>query len=581
MVLDSKVSALTVRQDGQETAKTYLDVEGLQSLDDQQLLDAYEALQGETLEHLERRYRLIKKQEQILSDEAELKLIQLYLDRYQYEGLVPIGAAQWVKLAAKQRQVVQEQPDLEQGDGLDENKAGKNKLSLLGLVAAFGIALLALALLPRLLSANVNDDMAIATLEASPTNSPTPAPTATLTPTPLALNNSDAFLREGDTTNRDFYPVFLDVQLPDQEQPRVFVVQERLISTTEWLFEAHPDVASWISGTVIRPIIGIPHNESNALFIENIRSGTIFTLRTNTGSALRFSYSATHHLGRQDTALFRQFSPGFVLVLLGESDTFGMPTAIRPIILADYNSTQEMDNIGSLIHAPTQMNELQTVGAIDMTVRDAYLLPASEDALAQFVYAIVDIEVDSDEALDIGAYQWFLEDNSAVRYSADLRAQTLANHSPMPSSLLGSSHASIGFLVSRYTREARLLVSPPNGNFQAFALTFPPPPIVATADRLHVQVRSIQRDARHIYVDLRFFNALETSLIVLPSDVSMSFGFDAQALGPQHLSTNWQGMTLSSGQALDSSHIFTWNGRDPYATLYVAGRVYSISLIDN
>jgi hypothetical protein len=139
----------------------------------------------------------------------------------------------------------------------------------------------------------------------------------------------------------------------------------------------------------------------------------------------------------------------------------------------------------------------------------------------------------------------------------------------------------VGFLISRYTTDARLLVAPQAANFQAFAFTFEGLPIAASVEYLDVQIGAIQRDSRHVYIEARFYNPQAGEVVVTSSDVWMVFGFvPNSASGSHQAPLEWEGMTLASGQSLDVMITFNWNGRDPYAYLHIAGREFGINLID-
>jgi hypothetical protein len=56
----------------------------------------------EDRDFLTRRYRKIVKKHAIASDEQEIQLTDEYLQRYQYEGLVPAGE-QWVRISSAKR----------------------------------------------------------------------------------------------------------------------------------------------------------------------------------------------------------------------------------------------------------------------------------------------------------------------------------------------------------------------------------------------------------------------------------------------------------------------------------------------
>jgi hypothetical protein len=130
--------------------------------------------------------------------------------------------------------------------------------------------------------------------------------------------------------------------------PRVFVVQEKRISTTEWNYDPDPDTASDLAGLLIRPVIGIPWSDANASLFDSLDSSTTFELQMNTGAVLRFMFADKQPVTRADTQALRQTTPGLVLLLIGERDENGQPTATRMQVEASYSSTQEIGDNGLL-----------------------------------------------------------------------------------------------------------------------------------------------------------------------------------------------------------------------------------------
>lgn len=99
----------------------------------------------------------------------------------------------------------------------------------------------------------------------------------------------------------------------------------------------------------VRPVMGIPFSDDNAQWFEDMDEGTIFTVTMNTGAMLRFDFAARSQVRRSDTDIFRQVSPGLVLLLIGERDEEGLPTATRTLITATYLPDQELGRDGELV----------------------------------------------------------------------------------------------------------------------------------------------------------------------------------------------------------------------------------------
>jgi hypothetical protein len=120
-------------------------------------------------------------------------------------------------------------------------------------------------------------------------------------------------------------------------------------TASEWNYDPNPDIASFINGMSVRPVMGIPYSEDNAVWFANMDEGTVFTVTMNTGAMLRFDFAARSQVRRSDTDIFRQVSPGLVLLLIGERDEEGLPTATRTLITATYPPEQELGRDGELV----------------------------------------------------------------------------------------------------------------------------------------------------------------------------------------------------------------------------------------
>ncbi|MHB8627534.1 MAG: hypothetical protein ACYDBJ_10015 [Aggregatilineales bacterium] len=316
------------------------------------------------------------------SDKQEWQVLQDLITRYEGHTVVPMSDGYWTNVPLGVRQAVQSNLPLAGHDDRPQKRTGANQtkspLVLIGGVAI--VTVLLLTSLPRVFAGRARP-----TASGSPTASPTTVahgtPLATLTPTPLALDNQDAVIRGGDqnaapdlsnpnnTANNKVavYPVSLRVFAGSTTNPRVFVVQARRINTTEWNYDPDPDTASDLAGLLIRPVIGIPWSEANATLFDVLDSGATFELQMNTGAVLHFAFASKQPVTRADTQALRQTTPGLVLLLIGERDANGQPTATRMQVEASYATTQEIAGDGLLtfqsLVAPTTIPPTPTLTA--------------------------------------------------------------------------------------------------------------------------------------------------------------------------------------------------------------------------
>lgn len=270
------------------------------------------------------------------SDSGERSITLALLKRYHEAALVPVGhrwarAPQRVQTAARS------------GAGLDlpdNNRTAKATGPSPKLVALMGLLMVGMAGL--FWSGRHANEIGTAEITATPILS------SELTPTPLALDGQDSIIENGDTDRAPFYPINLQITRPNDPISRVWVVQRRAIRASEWIYDPNPDIASFLNGMSVRPIIGIPWSEDNMAWFANVGEGSEFALQMNTGAILHFTFEVKREVRRSETDLFRQVNPGLVMLLLGETDGDGLPTATRTVITAVYSVEQELERMDSL-----------------------------------------------------------------------------------------------------------------------------------------------------------------------------------------------------------------------------------------
>ena len=93
-------------------------------------------------------------------------------------------------------------------------------------------------------------------------------------------------------------------------------------------------------------VLGSPWSEEPVADFAAIGDGTSFQITMNTGAILTYTFEDKRDVRRSETGIFRQVSPGLALLLLGETDEEGLPTATRTLITAGYPPDQELGRTG-------------------------------------------------------------------------------------------------------------------------------------------------------------------------------------------------------------------------------------------
>jgi len=122
-----------------------------------------------------------------------------------------------------------------------------------------------------------------------------------------------------------------------------------IISTLTGYYDDNPDVASYVVGLTVHPVMGIPYSDANAALFRDATPGSTFDVQMNTGATLRFRCVAQRTISRGDTDLFSQAEPGLTLVLLGEQATEpDEQTGVRLALVASY-LPDEQNGVNSIV----------------------------------------------------------------------------------------------------------------------------------------------------------------------------------------------------------------------------------------
>lgn len=275
------------------------------------------------------------------SDVKERRIALALLKRYHESALVPIGM-RWARAPKRVQEAAERGESVNGPENVPTAKGSKPSSKVLG---ALMIGMVALVLLRGASGGSV---------EVTPDADVTATLPGGITPTPLALEAQDDVIEGGDTSRAPFYPINLQIAVPGETVPRVWVVQRRAVRASEWNYDPNPDTASFLNGMSVRPVIGIPWSEDNADWFAQIETGAEFRLQMNTGAILTFAFEDKREVRRSDTGIFRQVNPGLVLLMLGETDADGMPTGTRTLVTAAYPVEQELGRMGELIGALAQ-----------------------------------------------------------------------------------------------------------------------------------------------------------------------------------------------------------------------------------
>ncbi|MGQ9909610.1 MAG: hypothetical protein ACUVS2_12315 [Candidatus Flexifilum sp.] len=512
------------------------------------------------------------------SDELERQVAAELLKRYDEAALVPVGS-RWARTPGRVQEAAKQNVMLDVPEDEVRPTSGKPSPKV---VLAVGLAALLFFgfMFTRLLGARSTGDM-----EMTPEVSSTPTPLVSPAPTPLALEAQDDVIRGGDSGREVAYPVNLQVILPDGTAPRVWVVQRRRVQASEWRFDLNPDTASFVNGMSVRPVIGIPWSEENESFFDDMGTGTSFLLTMNTGAVLRFEFDDRREVRRSETSIFRQVSPGLLLLLIGETDADGLPTATRTLVTATYPPEQELSRDGQIIGADLALQEggvgeQLPLGDAAITLQDAQLVTDQPDLPADSQYLLLNYEVLAGaEALDTTTWRVEFIDTSGQIYLPSSAALSYTDFDALPAEIpaLSALSASVGYIVPDTLQGGRWVMTDTTGSGVSFTLSFASEPLDLRYDGVDVRLVSVTYIEGQITTHLRIYNGRTETLHFTQDDIWLALGYAPEPPGPRNPAEGLTPFDLLPEQAVDLRLVWYWGG-EPYASMGVGEYRFAIQL---
>ncbi|MBZ0295920.1 MAG: hypothetical protein K8L99_25395 [Anaerolineae bacterium] len=560
---------------------TYHTIEELEHLSLEELQALWELVPTDRQKAYRAAYdREVRNAGAIGSDQLEGRVAVELLNRYRESALVPVGS-RWARTPQRVQEAAQENELPETGEGATTAATGKPSPQL---VAVFGVLIVILVgfMLFRVIGGGGGGEI---DPESTAEPSATPTPEVSPTPTPLALEAQDDVITGGDSERAVAYPVNLQVVTQDSSSPRVWVVQRRAVSAAEWNFDPNPDIASFVNGMSVRPVIGIPWSEDNAALFDAMEEGTVFNLTMNTGAILRYEFAAKTEVLRSDTRIFRQVGPGLVLLLIGETDDDGLPTGTRTLITATYPPEQELSRGGELVGLSSAVQEGETGSTLELgdaatiTLRD---ISAVEDESTGQQALLFDLDIAAGEfALDTSGWRLELVDAGGQVYLPNRDVMDAAAYSGLPVDIpaLALIPASVGYLVRADFPGGRLVIADGRGGAVAFrfVLETNAAPIAVEYDGVDVRLVSVTTVDGQITTRLRIYNGQSEAVTFTQDDIWLSLGYAEDPPGPRNPAEGLQPFTLLPEQAVDLTLVW-YRADEPYAALQVGSYRFAIQL---
>jgi hypothetical protein len=489
-------------------------------------------------------------------------------------GIKQDGQVVWNEAPQRVRRSLEDNVPLATPLAAEKKKTHSLPLPLLAVAGVAGFCILASLINGAVVQPMLKASSLTATARAL-------APQTTTTPTPLALDNLDKPVGEGEDL-RKRYPVILQISHPGSPD-LVFPVQQKEVDIAEWKYAPQTDVASSLLGMSIRPVIGIPYSEASETYLKSLQAGDQIKLAMNSGQILLFTVQHSERVQRQNTGLFDQHTPGIVLLLLADPAPDRLAVVGTPVEIPATGATT-----GELI--PPGAAHIWSENGLSVTVNGARLSPGTPDEPLppDWSYLLVDLTLASSAApvtLDLLNFE-LLEAGTGAHYSAARLSPSLAAD-PLTAQILPAANtlkATLGYLVPRTLDIPRLSVRFDTRSLPVLFDLQIAGASAATPDDLQVVLLNVETSPGELVVLARLYNptgaqigldSQHLSVVYSPADSNASKQFP---IGSPVLPTAPAlPLMVAAGQSTDAELHFAWNG-DAYAGLVIGGYQYVLTL---
>ena len=206
--------------------------------------------------------------------------------------------------------------------------------------------------------------------------------------------------------------------------------------------EAASDTGYWLYGTLINYVIGLPNNSDSAVLIGSLRIGDTVQVALSRGGVLQFRVTGKLRVAPTASDLFAQTRPGLTLFLVG-----GVMTD-RLVVTGDF---AEPDGAGDAAAAPAGLNEIRSIGDLDLSVQLVRSVSQPPEVPPGWSYLLIEYTLTNNgaETMPTLSASASLSDARGEEYSPVFQALNYATYPALPAALQPgeSVQASTGYLV--------------------------------------------------------------------------------------------------------------------------------------
>ncbi len=230
--------------------------------------------------------------------------------------------------------------------------------------------------------------------------------------------------------------------------------------------------ASWVYGTIVNYVMGLPDTEMNANLLAKLNPGDEIVLKTQSGVEYTYTFDSRQPVPTADQSVYSQKTPGITLILLEAGN------GERLVATGRFQVTEAASAAGNVVGLgeTTQLGDLQLTAVSTIYIVDRPEIPPG------FAFYLVDYQIQNVglTAYDATLLDMILIDDLGNQYALNPAASQQGNFPPLTSFLNANQTAqatagyqiplnlnsnSLSWLVTRKDTGAQVTVTLPySGN---------------------------------------------------------------------------------------------------------------------
>lgn len=293
-------------------------------------------------------------------------------------------------------------------------------------------------------------------------------------------------------------------------QDTVYPVVPVALEGGRWPIPAkQDDVATWVYGTVINYVIGLPYTPTTESRLAGLEPGARITLTLGNGTTLVFGSPQAQRYAATDTTPLSQSQPGLTLVLLGTQEK-----ADRLVVQARY-----------LPDASPMEGTSQSIGGLEVQVLDVSIV----DEMGDERDFVVEFEVTLQGAgpVQTELFDLVLEDGEGQRYTTNASVSQMGQYGPLPEQITPGEtvQGSAGYRILEDTQPPLTWMFRPDpalAETAHFSLPYEPPLPGPPQPQVELTDAFADRNMDVIVINGWVRNAGESRLDVTEADITLS-----------------------------------------------------------